>query len=223
MYSPISTPAPFHLRKPPIHFLAMLFFLAVALPASLPAQELTHIVMVGGEEYWGTIMSETSDTIALQSTSGVGVHIPRSSIRSIVYNAENPEDPNHGYWAFGGTLGTPAALNLVLARNFNRNWGIRFSGMFYGKIRGLQIDGMRRIGGSGSFSHNVHVGLGSSQLGVDTYTSTGYYRESTWNYVTGGYDLNWGGFQFAVGLSVGSGTFTNPQLLLQIGYVHQFK
>ena len=197
--------------------LTFFLFLPFLICATASAQT-AKITTVSGEEYRGEVLQETSDTITIQTSSGVAVKIPRSAIRLMDYSYSAEEESRKGYWSFGGFFGTPGGLNIDLERNFNRNWGVSIAlGLIPQSIAGLEFNFRRRIGGSGSLTHNVELGLGS------VYIDYSYRTAQDFTYLKGGYNLNWGGFHLDLGLGAGQGTFPNPQLLLQIGYVHQFR
>lgn len=212
----------------------LLFLLSAGFSVPLRGQETSRIVTVGGEVYRGEVIKETADTIMMRSAGGIAVHIPRSSVRAIAYGEEGEVNMKEegkrvaaGYWSFGGTLGTPAEANLVLARNVNDDWGVRLSGMYYGGSAGVQIEGTRRIGGRGSFRHNLHLGLGTFRTEHSIFSYEGpVARVAEETYIACGYDLNWHGLHGALGLRFSPWDYFSPYkpgLLLQVGYVHQFR
>lgn len=202
------------MRHPLLFFCSLLFVILTC--SELSAQRVTRIITSEGETFTGEIIVESRDTITLRSTSGTDIMVPRVSIERIDYNYDPSGGKNDSFWAFGATLGTPALLNLVVAYNFNDDWGLRFSGGYVGSAAGLQLDGTYLLGGD-KVRHNLNFGLGLS--GVETGWP---YGVKDWAYLEGGYNLQVWGFDLMLGISVGDGDYTNPQLLGQIGYVHRF-
>lgn len=195
----------------PILLLVSFLFLCVS-ASTLTAQKVTRITTVEEEVYLGEILSETVDTVKLRSTSGADISIPRASIGSIEYDFTRGKDLDKPFWSIGATFGTPGGINLVLGHNFNNDWGLRLSGGYIVTASGIQIDGLYRLGGE-TVRNNLYLGAGGLSL-----SSLG-----DWTYVNTGYNLQAGGFDLMLGLSVGSGDYSNPQLLFQIGYVHRFR
>jgi hypothetical protein len=225
----------------------MLCIVMIAAPAVAGAQ--TTITTVDGKEYVGTVVDEGADAVTLAGTDSTEVKIPRTRIRSVVYGGggvagpgggagavtpvvpasapttaliEEPVPEKENFPILGGALGTPAGLNLIAGYYFG-GFGVRFSGMYLSTIHGFQIDFLRNIGRSKTFSHNIHVGAGISHMELPSDYSYLPDEIHDWSYLTLGYDLNWSEFHLAAGLSTGSGSFSNPQLMLQFGYVHEFK
>ena len=179
---------------------------------TISSAQTVRILTADGEEFIGSVLRETADTLILLSSSGIEVAVPRTAIRTIDYRYDSDRKSYGGFWSFGGAFGTPAGLELIVRRNFSREWGLGLAFGYLGSIIGLELDVQRLLGESGSARHSLAFGAGSMVTDRDE-----------WNYFKGAYNLNWGGFHLDLGLSVGSGTFSNPQLMAQIGYVHQFR
>ncbi|MEZ4785749.1 MAG: hypothetical protein R3F28_16935 [Candidatus Kapaibacterium sp.] len=198
----------------PLMFCTLL--LSILLPTFCVAQ-LSTITMVDGEEYRGVIVEETNDTIRMRLNSGSMMIVPRRVVRIIDYS-QRFEKASAGFWSLGAVVGTPGAINLVVGRHFDQDWGVRLTGGYIDDMRGIQCDLLGLVGenSSGSLRHSLGLGVGTFKI-----------REGSswenWTYVMGGYNLNWWGFNVDIGLSVGSGSFSNPQMQGGIGYVHQFR
>jgi hypothetical protein len=199
---------------------AMFILITVASAMSQPAVVTTK----EGAEYSGRITVEGADEVTLVSADSVVTKIPRASIKSIEYvdrHAESSSTRKGAFPVFGAAFGTPAGLNLVGGYYFTP-WGVRVSAMYWGRLAGVEVEFLRNIGRTGIFSHNVHVGVGTMQIGSSYFDfSNDVYFD--WTYISAGYDLNLSGFHASIGFSLGSGDFANPQLMLQLGYVHEFR
>ncbi|HRT68363.1 MAG TPA: hypothetical protein P5216_06450, partial [Bacteroidota bacterium] len=87
-------------------------------------------------------------------------------------------------------------------------------GFIPSSIFGFQIEALYNLKTSRHFEHNLGVGLGLMEI---------YYNEdNVWGYLELLYNLNIYGFFLEAGMSIGSGSFTNPQLMFQFGYVYRF-
>jgi hypothetical protein len=215
-------------------FVAALIFAGVSLHEA--AAQTTTITTREGKEFKGKVVTEGADAITLIGADSVEIKVPRSQIRSIVYNdsstttavstgstaAAAPAVPEKtSFPILGAALGTPAGLNGIVGYYFD-GWGVRASAMYLPTINGIEVEFLRNIGRSGTFSHNVHVGAGVSHMEIpgDLYTLEEIYD---WRYFTAGYDINWNSFHVSAGLSWGSGSYSNPQLMFQLGYVKEFR
>ncbi len=190
--------------------------------AVVAAHAQATVTTVEGTRYSGRIVRNAGDTTVIMTEDSVTIAIPQSRVRLIEFNSDgHPASSSSAaatgpYWMFGGALGTPAGLNLIFGRSFG-GFGMRLSGMvFGGRLYGAQVDVVRIGRTSASFSHQPFLGVGT------LHVNGGGTGGGDWTYVAAGYGLNSGGFHFNIGLSVGSGDFSNPQLMLQIGYVHEF-
>lgn len=234
-----------HLRTWAFRLFAATALLIVAAHCDALAQ--TTITTKEGKEYRGSVVDERGDAVTLLTADSVRMIVPRSQIRTIVYADEvvaggpapatsdaaaPPSAPppvaappiveKSAFPVFGGTLGTPGGLNLVAGYYFN-GWGVRLSGMYLSTINGLEFELLRNIGRNGLFSHNIHVGIGRSHVELESERYAGVYEVYDWRYMMAGYDFNWNSFYVSASLSAGSGDFSSPQLLFQLGYVKEFR
>ena len=171
------------------------------------------IVTNDGNKIIGDIIEEQSEWIIIKSPKDLEIKIPRSKITSIFY--ENALYRKK-YPVFGMTIGTPAALNLVWGYYFE-NYGIRCSGLYLDTVSGIQLNALRKLKETPNFLQNASILAGSA------FTINNEDRiEKYWNYIGVGYDLNWYGFFFELDITVGSGSYSSPQMGLQIGYVHRY-
>lgn len=115
---------------------------------------------------------------------------------------------------FGVSIGPPALVNFVYKGEV-ADLPIQVSGGYWGdKHRGIEL-GYRFVEREGVFS--------SAQV------LAGYYRLKDsgdsideWTYVGASATFSWGGFYLEPGISVGSGDYSNPQVLIQGGYLWRF-
>jgi hypothetical protein len=180
-----------------------------------------EVTTVGGEIYTGRIVDENTSLIMLMTLDSVTVTVPKSSVQLVRYGVDNSPArlKDDSFWSLGGALGTPGLVNVIGGYNFD-GWGLRVSGgLTPNTAAGLQFDLRRSVGYSGSLSHNIHVSIGSFAMATDSP----FRSYDWWDYVGIGYDLNWGGFYLSGDLSFGDGTYSSPQILAQIGYVHEFR
>lgn len=123
------------------------------------------------------------------------------------------------YTEFGVTLGTPGGLNAVIGRWFGP-FGLKLSGMYLGSLYGAQLEFSAKLSENKVRTHAITGMLGT--LHLDTKNDFNLTEHKNWDYFGLAYTLNVSGFYLQAGLSVGNGSFTSPQILFQIGYVHRF-
>lgn len=200
----------------------LLLLLLLLCGGAVAAHAQATVTTVDGTRYVGKLVRNEGDTTVIMTADSVMITIPQARIRLIEFNTGGLAGSSSStatavpYWMFGAALGTPAGLNLIFGRSFG-GFGMRLSGMvFGGRLYGAQVDVVRIGRTSESFSHQPFLGVGT------LHVKGGGTGGGDWTYVAAGYGLNSGGFHFDIGLSVGSGDFSNPQLMLQIGYVHEF-
>lgn len=197
----------------------IILLLAVAAGTRLTAQT-TRIVTTAGEEYLGELLVESIDTLILRSDGGIDIILPRSAVDEIEYEYGDRRGP---FWSLGLTAGMPAGLNLVVERRFSDRLGVRVTGGYLWYAGGAEIDGLYRLGRSGTAEHHLLLGVGamilrSHRYAINTYEPVIDDRQ----YVQTGYALHWGGFNAVAAVSIGFGDMVNPMPMLQVGYVHRF-
>ncbi|MCB2205246.1 hypothetical protein KQI65_10895 [bacterium] len=145
------------------------------------------------------------------------------------WDRENMDIMDMPYSELGINIGTPGGLNLAYGHWFG-GIGLRLSGMIYGpSLSGLQLNLGFKLSDTYRMSHVLALvgGVSHFELEEETYYSsysliTHRTRVYDWTYLGGIWEMNWWGFFLQTGLAVGSGDFSNPQLMLQIGYMYRF-
>jgi|GEM_PF-954171 hypothetical protein len=184
------------------------------------------IETVSGSHFYGHIVNESLDTVFLVTDDGVSMKLPRSSISAIDYKAT--KIPDH-FWAFGGVFGTPAGGNFVVGSYWRRT-GVRLAVGYWGStLAGIELSLPVNLYRSEHTSHDVAFVAWSSVI-ESTETSYdafgGPYQYTTSRSFTGygpAYQVNLSGFSGEFGLAFGSGDFSSPQIMFQLGYVHEFR
>jgi hypothetical protein len=198
-------------------FISGVGLLALLLLVGYDAHAQVSVTTTTGQIYVGRVVDDTMEWIRLVTTDSVTITIPKSTVYLIQYGVDTPGSRT-SFWVLGGAFGTPGIANLVGGYFFN-GWGVRVSGgMIPFSAGGAQIEVLKNISTSQTFSHNVHAGAGS--LFIDNGS---FWGVDWWDYLAVGYDLNWHGFYLSGDLSFGDGTYSSPQILGQIGYVYEFR
>ncbi|MFH1009117.1 MAG: hypothetical protein V1800_16710 [Candidatus Latescibacterota bacterium] len=120
--------------------------------------------------------------------------------------------PNNSRNDLGFSLGTPAALNLEW-EHVTGSGTLALSGMYFGDTHGLQVGYAPSRLRSSTNPLRLQVIAGTLQMAPEGADLT------KWTYV--GAEGVWrpGRFLLAIGLTVGSGTDSSPQLTARIGLV----
>ena len=128
------------------------------------------------------------------------------------------QESSDEYPMLGLTFLTPGGINL-------------FGGYHYGKftatgeigfipssdlIMGFQVEFMYNLKSARHFEHNIGFGGGY------TYIEDQWSSPTEWAFFGLFYNLNIYGFFLEPGLTIGSGTYKNPQIVFQFGYVYRF-
>lgn len=202
--------------------------LLVGMIGTLAAQ--TRITKTDGTVFEGRVQRDSGGVVELVSNDSTLVRIPREAIRTMEFGV-TPNTYPGGYALLGITALTPAGINLV-GGYYGSTFGVRACAGYLGAIGGLQGNFVFNVVRSRRYTGNITVMFGYMSLTttshyVSTFGPYGARYDSdltrTWSYFGAGYEFNWGGFFLEPALSIGSGSFSNPQLLLQIGYVHEFR
>jgi len=100
-------------------------------------------------------------------------------------------------------------------------------------IRGIQGSAFLTIRDTKKLQWDMETHIGAlttsvdlpSLVVVDRLISSGEFRvvDDHWIYIGLGSAVNFHGFFLSAGLSLGTGTYNNPQVLLQLGYVRRFR
>jgi hypothetical protein len=180
-----------------------------------------------GQKYYGTILKDSADEVVIKTYEGEKVILGKAYIIGIDSNVDASEA--NGPTSFplvGGSLGTPAALHLI-GGYYMGPIGARASLGYLGRLYGAQLNLYRNLTRKEGFSQNLGIAAGYSNIPhfvFDENTSRIFVdRTMTWTYISAVYDVNVNGIFGEIGLSFGSGSFSNPQLMLQVGYVFEFR
>ncbi len=191
---------------------------------SQDAERFAKIQTDEGKEYSGKIISENSTQIVIEDGS-TQITVLKTQISNIQYynSLKELRTTKQSFSFLGLTILQPGGINLVAGREFGR-FGARIAAGYIGAAAGIQANFLVNLSRSKSFNHHVSLGAGTSYIDTpDSYYGSSYTIHRTWQYIGGFYDLNYSGFFLETGLEVGSGSFSNPQLALQIGYVYEFR
>lgn len=214
-------------------FLFRILFIGLVFLNAASGLAQTKVTMKDGTVYKGTLVDTNMETLTLLQENGTRIVIQRENVLRLeaytpggdesIAPARVSEQQQDYYTTFGLTLGTPAGVNLNLGRYFDQ-FGLRLSGGYWGTLGGIDLNAMSLLNRGSSFTHELFVGCGYLSIEEEVHDGFwGYYtRVRDWLYLEGGWSCNWSGFFGLIGLSVGSGSFRSPQLVLQIGYVHEF-
>lgn len=170
-----------------------------------------------GTHYWGEILRETSDSVFLLQGDGVLVDLPRSAIDVIKYGMTKPRDP---FWEGGLVFGSPGGINFLAGYQWEFG-GVRVSGDYFSSdVAGIQINASYKLYRGESASHYVSFVWSYSTTAI----VTGGDQPQTFrvNGLGAAYDLNFVGISFELGL-LQNFTTNNREILLQLGYVYQFR
>ena len=167
--------------------------------------------------YNGSLTAVTDSSYTIQNKSGVSFNINRADVKSIDIV---PVTGRKAYPMFGLTLLMPGGLNALFGYQFTSGIGFRVEAGYIGTLSGFQGNFMYNLSKSRSFEHNLSIGFGH----MSGTQNKGLFNEETktWTYAGLFYDLNIYGLFLELGVTAGSGGFTNPQIAFQFGYVYRF-
>ena len=187
-------------------------------------QRTVLIKTLTGTKYEATIKNFNDSLFIINTTGKNEVSIKRNEVVSL--ELDNPLEKK-GYPMFGITAITPGGLNLLFGQHFG-NFGIRLQGGLLplsATMWGFQGNLLYNFQKSESFENNISIAFGQLNIpikkGFSLWEGT-IYENGDWTYAAVCYDFNTSGFFLEIGLSFGSGYFSNPQVLLQLGYVYRF-
>ncbi|MFH1051268.1 MAG: hypothetical protein V1779_10125 [bacterium] len=169
------------------------------------------------------IQQEPNKPISLQLLNGDFITIDYEKVVRITKKDKSKYYYNLDYFEAGINLGTPGGVNLLVGKWFSPI-GIKVSGMNLGKIYGIQGNLMYKISDDYNTCHSLGLSTGVSHMELEKTdiwgeTETEIYD---WQYYGVVYNLNWSGFWLEAGLCGGTGDFTSPQLMAQIGFTYRF-
>ncbi|NUQ82292.1 MAG: hypothetical protein HUU10_11840 [Bacteroidetes bacterium] len=186
-----------------------------ALATSLNAQALRDIVTLkNGSKIKGRVVSENNaSSLKIVTTDGSELVYSIEEVLRI----EKYIDPDiavetidSSYSSIGVTFGTPTGLNVNSSHWFGRV-GLHISGMSYrAKISGTELGINYKLSDNSFRSHSVGLNY-SSLLSVNAkWTGFGIH-----------YQYIYKAFVVKPGIQFGSGTFTSPQIILELGYINR--
>jgi len=181
-------------------------------------EQVDAIYLKDGSKILGIIIEQIPNTsVKIRMKDGSEFVFSFDKIEKIVKENTSvlPIDlKEKSYLELGVNIGIPSAFNVSLGNWFGP-FGLRLSGMSFEKAKGFQVNIEYKLSDNIDRRHGLAAVLGSSKI-----ISDGLAKE--WNYFGITYELNWSGFFFETGMSAGKGSFSSPQLLLQIGYMYRF-
>ena len=169
----------------------------------------SNIKLISGKSYTGHIMKQTENDVTIRSKSGVEYTLQRKDILAIRQGKESKDI----YGMFGVTFLLPGGYNILGGYQF-QNFGVRaeVGCIPYGEGGyGAQANILLNLTKTKSFEANLSIAAGYSLMAGKDYTYAGPCI-----------DMNAGGFFVELGLGFGSGSFSSPQFLFQLGYVGRF-
>jgi len=216
---------------------SLLFFaLLAALGVRTTQAQQTVVETDKGDVYSGRILTEDNKWITIQMEDSSEVRLNKEHITQMKFGAaarnytgaqrsidgedEEVRGPRgnrikakmENYSTLGFLFLTPGGFNISYGY-YLRSLGTRVTvGMIPGGGFGVQGNITANISRSETFSSEVGGAIGA--LSIGGYDMT---------YVGPVYNLNSGGFFFEGGIAFGAGSFPNPQFLIQLGYMYQFR
>lgn len=187
----------------------------------------TQIKTQSGKTYIGKVLSDSGDQVVMRTTEGNKVTLLKSYISGREENVDPSTISTQLAFPLGGlTLGTPGAFHILGGYYFGPV-GTRASIGYLASMYGIQVNVYRNLSRSDRFSHNLGIAAGYSHIPhIDADPVFGFptvVGDYHWTYIGAMYDVNINGIFGEIGLSFGSGSFHNPQLMLQVGYVYEFR
>jgi hypothetical protein len=222
-------------------FKLLLSALLVIFSTSLASAQ-SRIVTTSGNVFIGSVLDEDKFEISIRTADGIDIKVPRDKIESISYGrtapAITPSSPtsapissstqesfsatpsigaeDDGHLAFGIAIGTPGGLGLAAAYH-QQGFGARFSLMALPEDFGLQTSMLQQIAKTGPMEFKVGLISGFSYVGGDRSTN---YEDYSWLYTGPAASIELFGMFTEVGLSFGFGSYSNPQVMYQLGYAY---
>jgi hypothetical protein len=173
----------------------------------------------GGGELEAHISLVNDSAFEASTKDGFPLKIDRKNI--MYYSFDNLSSQ---YPFIGLTLVQPGGFNLTGGGHFSDVLGIRATvGMVPGSMFGTQFNLLYSLSRLEHFESNISIlgGYSIIERGHDYYGQA-VENDMDWLYFGTSIDANIYGIFLELGLTVGSGYFSNPQLLFQIGYVYRF-
>ncbi len=199
----------------------LLFFVA---NIALSNETSDIIYLKNGTKVIGKIIKfDVDKEVIIKTESGSELQYKMSDVDKIDFKSESFYQYKKTSAELGVTIGTPASLNLVAGKHFE-NTMIKASGFYLGDIsKGIQLELGYKLAEFARTYHAINIVAGVAELRESNAKYINNYIYKSWQYIGVVYNLNTNGFYLQTGLSHSYGDFSSPQLLLQIGYVYQFR
>ncbi len=203
---------------------------------SVSAEQVDIIHLKNGSVIVGKIIKyDAGKEVEIQTSDGNRFVFKMEQVEKIDFMVDKDSGFKKTKSEIGATFGTPAALNFVFGKHFDK-YMVKASGMYLGRsAKGIQLELGLKLSEFKRTYHAVSLVGGYSYLEYEEKKNYGnnINRISEWTYGGLVYNLNTNGFYLQAGLSLGNGLATNdlgeivdmpnPQIIFQIGYVYQFR
>jgi hypothetical protein len=192
----------------------------------LSVEQVDIIHLKSGSKIVGKIIKyDAANEVEIQSSDSIRFVFKMDLVEKIEFMVDKDQGYKSTMTEFGGTFGTPAVINLVFGKHFDK-YMVKASGMYLGSTaKGIQLELGLKLSEFKNTYHAISLVGGYSYIKNKQTSLYGYeqYQVSEWMYGGIVYNLNTNGFYLQPGLSIGSGSYNNPQIMIQIGYVYQFR
>ena len=171
------------------------------------------IRLINGKILSGYISKMTDDEITLIINNDTEVDIEKTIQRKDIIEMKQTRIYKDTYGMFGLSFGLPGGVNAL--------WGYHFGKLGSRAELGFFPADELMIGVQANFSYNLYQ---NSIFETNVSVGTGYFYNDRHDFVYIGpfYDMNLYGFFLELGLGIGSGSYSSPQFMAQIGYVYRF-
>lgn len=207
-----------------INILLLALALSFAYNRNIFAQEQFDIIYLkNGSKVIGIIVDQKSNQkIKIRTKDGSEYVYNLNEIEKIrkgVFEINLKSIKEVSYFESGINLGTPSGINGAFGY-WNGPIGYRITGMYYGSdLNGIQLNIGFKLSDNTKQMHNLALIAGTLQFKDENGNTEGIMY---WKYIGLVYNLNFQGFFLETGLTIGNGSFSSPQLVFQIGYMHRF-
>lgn len=167
---------------------------------------------------------DVDDEVTIRTDSGSELTCKMSDVDKIEFKSAHFKNKKTSS-ELGVTFGTPSLGNIVAGYHLN-NLMFKASGLYLGDRRGIQLEFGYKFSEYARTYHAFSIvgGLQSFEFFENCMPLTERkYVEKNWKYVGIVYNMNSNGFYIQPGICIGEGDFSNPNYLIQIGYVYQFR
>jgi hypothetical protein len=171
-----------------------------------------EIIMNNNTKYVGELTGVTQDKIEILTELGTEISLNRGNISS-----EKIVEKDGSYLSVAATLGMPAVLN-VLGQYTVHNWAFGIEGLYLPNASGVQASGGFLLTKLRYFQQILKLNLGYSRMP----SSSNSTDMDVWSYFGPSYTFQLNNFIVDAGITVGQGSYTNPQFFFQIGYIQNF-